>query len=586
MVRISSEEINAIRARADITDIISHYIPVQRAGKEYRALCPFHSDHDPSMHISPDLQIYKCFVCGNGGNVFSFVKNFEKISFPEAVGKVAEMIGFPLSVQPEKIEKPKDPHKEQLYRVLNETINFTMYQLDTSDALQQVEYLNRRGLTEDVRKVFQIGYNPYGNVLTRFLKAKGYADKDLVSANVVRINDRGTFDVFEGRITFPIHDQNGNPIGFSARTLDPQNPSKYINTNETDVFIKGDIVYNYHRARNQARLDGKVYVCEGVTDVIAFYRAGITNAVCTLGTSCTNAQIQLLKHIASKIVFCYDGDHAGQAATFRASSMAFQAGCDVSVVLNTTGLDPDEMIQKNGPEALKKLVSQEISRMEFVLHYLSSETNMNSYLEKKKMADRAMEEIRKLHDDTERDYFIRQLNEMTGFSYTTQPVARKIETTVIPQSLKAPAGVQDAEDLILSMMLQSPKAVRQFEEELSYLLDPTQESLAMTIIDLSHRYGKITVNQVMDEVEDQHVKDLLSSLAFSEKKDIPYEYEVMAGAIRAIKIAVLRKTADDYKVEMAQALNENSRGLLISKYNDCLNQIRRLRDEESRSTGN
>ena len=328
MARISQEDIDRVRSQADIVDVIGHYLQIQRKGRSYAAVCPFHDDHSPSLSISPDRQIYKCFVCGNGGNVFTFVQNYEKVSFPEAVGRVASLIGYPLSVQPDSYQKPKDPHKEALYAVLSETIRYTSYQMESSEGTAAREYMKKRVLDDSVLKTFEIGWHPGGDVLYRFLHAKGYEDRDLVSANVARSTPSGMHDVFSDRITFPIHDSHGNPIGFSARSMDPNNPSKYINTNETDIFVKGDIVYNAHRARTAARRAGFVLVCEGVTDVIAFWRAGVENAVCTLGTACTPKQISLLKGLAVRIVFCYDGDEAGQAATVRAVQLARKAGAE------------------------------------------------------------------------------------------------------------------------------------------------------------------------------------------------------------------------------------------------------------------
>lgn len=584
MARISEEEINAVRNQADIVNVISHYLQVHRKGKDYVCLCPFHDDHSPSMSISPDRQIYKCFVCGNGGNVFTFVQNYEKISFPEAVGKVAELTGYHLSVQPDVYEKPKDPHKEALYAVLNETINYTMYQIDTPTASRYKEYLEKRGLDSETRKTFQIGYNPLGNSLSEFLKAKGYAEKDLVSANVSRINDSGIHDVFEDRITFPIHDEHGNPIGFSARSIDPENPSKYINTNDTDIFTKGDIVYNYHRARFSARKEGKIYVCEGVTDVIAFQRAGLENAVCTLGTSCTAHQIQLLKAIAPKVVFCYDGDHAGQAATWRAAKMAQQAGCTIAVVLNKTGKDPDEIIRDQGAEALRTLASQEISWMEFVLNYLSSSTNMDSFLEKKEMVSRAMAEINTLSDEMDRRYFVDELSKMTGFhieyaeSSTPQPIQPAAASTKVLSSV--PDGSQQAQAQILCMMMNSPAAVKRFEDRLGYLIDKDEQTLAMMIVDAVHSRGATNPSELIDQTDAQSIKDLISNLASGPFYDHGYDEDVMDGAIRKIKIKILSKEKEDYRQQLTSQLNEASFEILTEKYSKCLRELRRLINEE------
>lgn len=582
MARISQDEIDRIRSNADIVDVISHYIQVHRNGKSYKALCPFHDDHSPSLSISPDRQIYKCFVCGNGGNVFTFVQNYEKISFPEAVGRVAELTGQHLSVQPEALQKPKDPHKEALYKVLNETINYTMYQLDTPSASRQKEYLDQRGLDEKVRKTFQIGYNPPGSQLSQFLKAKGYPEKDLVSCNVSRVNESGIHDVFSDRITFPIHDAHGNPIGFSARTLDPENQAKYLNTNDTELFQKGDIVYNAHRARGMARREGRIYVCEGVTDVIAFYRAGLENAVCTLGTSCTSHQISLLRTIAAKVVFCYDGDHAGQAATWRAAKMAREAGIDVSIVSNKTGKDPDEIIRQDGPDALKEMVSHEISWMEFVLNYLKSETNMDSYLEKKEMVAKAKAEIETLPDEMDRQYFADQLSGMTGFHVEISPVVKQEPVISEPvHRLTVPDGTKKAEEQILAMMMNHAEAARTFEEDLGFLISKDGQSLAMMIVDAWHGKGKCDPGELIDHTGSQEVRNLITTVMSSPLFTEEYDPEKMKGAIRRIKIQVLGTEAEQYRQQLVSALNGTSMELLMKKYNDCLAEQRRLINEEN-----
>lgn len=581
MARYRQEEIDVLREQADIVDVISHYVQVHRSGKSYKAICPFHNDHDPSLTISPDKKIYKCFVCGNGGNVFTFVQNFDHVSFTEAVGKVAELTGFHLSEQIETFQKPKDPHAEQLHRILRETIAYSMYQLDTQDAVNAKEYLDARGLDQETRKTFQIGYIPGGDGLTKFLKAKGYEEKDMVSSNVSRINESGIHDVFSDRITFPIHDMNGNPIGFSARSMDPSNPSKYINTTETDIFIKGDIVYNLHRAKSEARRAGKIYLCEGVTDVIAFHRAGINNAVCTLGTACTDRQLNLLKRSSTKIIFCYDGDHAGQNATFKAAKLARGLGCDVSIILNKTGNDPDEILKAAGAEGLKELLKHEISWMEFVISYFQNSTNMENYLEKKEMVEKVKAEIDALDDEMDRQYFSEQLSKISGFHVEykkKQQIPIKNEPV---HHLIIPDGTKQAEELILTMMMISPSACEKFEEELGYLISEDGQSLAMMIIDAVHTYGKVSPDHLIDASEKQSIKDLISKIMTSDAYAKAYDEAIFTGAMRKIKIEVLQDEANQYKEQLTHALNGSSLQLLMSKYNECLQEQRRLMNEEN-----
>ena len=581
MPRISPEEIDAVRSQADIVDVIGHYLQIHRKGKSYVALCPFHDDHSPSMSISEDRQIYKCFVCGKGGNVFTFVQDYEKVSFPEAVGRVASLIGYTLSVQPETVQQRKDPNREKIYEVLNETIRYSMYQLNSSEGTAQKEYLHKRGLNDEIIETFQIGYNPFDDALYRFLHAKGFEDRYMVSANVTRLSNTGMHDVFSGRIMFPIHDGYGNPIGFSARAVRAEQTSKYINTNDTEVFRKGDIVYNSHRARGPARRAGKVYICEGVTDVIAFWQAGMQNAVCTLGTSCTPAQISLLKGMAAKLVFCYDGDEAGQAATWRAARMAIDAGCSVTVVLNRTGMDPDEILRGQGKEALAEMASREMSWMEFVLEYLKNRTNLESYLEKKEMAAKAMAEISRLSDETDKRYFTDQLAQITGLRLEYTPSAPQKPVQEVLHRIKAPNGTVKAEEEILTMMLSSASAARAFEEKLGYLIDDTRQTLAMMIVDAMRTYGKADPSKLIDSTDDPRIRDMISSLATSEEYGAPYDEARMNGAIRRVKRTVLSSEADAYRSQLSAALNNETKELILNKYEQCLRELRRYIDEDS-----
>ncbi len=584
MAKISDRDIDAIREKADIVDVIGHYIQVQRKGNSYVSICPFHDDHDPSMSISPEKKIYKCFVCGNGGNVYTFVQNYENISFPEAVSRVASLINYPLQVElGQQSHTVVDPHKEALYKVMDEAIQFTMYQLDTPDASTERKYLQDRGLDDALIQTFQIGYNPTGSALYHFLHAKGYKDSDMNQANLIRINESGTFDTFASRITFPIHDEKGHPIGFSARILDPNNPSKYINTNETEIFTKGDIVYNYHRAKATARKEGKIYVCEGVTDVIAFAKAGIQNAVCTLGTSCTEHQINLLKNIAAKVVFCYDGDHAGQAATLRAVHMARKAGCDVLVIRNLTGKDPDDLVRQQGKQGLEDLLKDEITWIEFVIQYQISQTNMNNYSDKKELIQKVQADISTLSDEVDRRYFTQMLAELTHMPIDYVPTQKRPVPidTYSRGRLVVPDGSLDAEDLILIMMLKSSCFAHTFEVELGYLNDKVHKLLAMLIIDSLHTLHDVDPSHLIDRTDKQDVKDLLTRLVSLPAYDVEYDEAVLAGAIRKVKITTLQKEKEAYFAQLSQSgLNDASQNVLMAKYLECIQKLRRYLDEE------
>ena len=577
---ISEQEINQVRNKADIVEIIGHYLPVSKKGKSYVALCPFHDDHSPSMSISPDKQIYKCFVCGAGGNVFTFVQNYENVSFPEAVKEVADLVGITLSYDYQDTVV-KDPVKENRYKLLNETINYAMYTLNSEDCKNEREYLEKRGIDKNVRDYFEIGYLPSGDKLYKFLNAKGFKDKDMVDVNVARTSSSGMHDVFSSRITFPVHDSQGHPIGFSARTLN-NNESKYINTNDTDLFKKGELVYNLHRAKNSARKEGKIYVCEGVTDVIAFYRAGIQNCVCTLGTACTEKQLRLLKSTALKIVFCYDGDDAGQNATWKAAKLAQKVGCQVGIIKNDTGLDPDEIVSKHGAEGLKELLKNEQIWMEFALDYLQKHSNLNNYSDKKEFVQKAMAEVELLNDEFDKQHFTNEISKISGMPIVYEKERKKFNYETNDKHLSSNTqGSEAAEEIILAQMLAHPEAIQHFSDKLGYLTNPVYNSIAMLVIDKYRKYNNIDISALIDSVDDDKIKKKISDLATFWAYELPYDEKQMDGAIRKVHISINEAQLEAYKEQLQQPMNAESREVLLNKYQECLLTLRRYINEEN-----
>ncbi len=583
-MRLSEEEIAAVRNRADIAEVIGHYLPLVKKGRSVTCVCPFHDDHNPSLSISQEKQIYKCFVCGAGGNVFTFVQNYENISFPEAVARVAELTGTPLSFDPAALKTPADPRKAALYKVLQETIRYTHYQLSAQAGIPVRKYLQERGIDEAVIEKFEIGWNGPGDELLRFLKAKGYSEQDMVAGNVVRLSESGLHDVFASRITFPIHDSLGNPIGFTARSMDPQAASKYINTTETPIYVKGRTLFNYHRAKPAARRENRILLCEGVTDVLAMDRAGIENAVATLGTACTREQLRLLRQCSTHLTFCYDGDQAGRNATYKAGQLALEAGFEVGVVVNATGLDPDEIVRQQGPQQLQQMCRKEQTWMEFVLDYLSSRYDLENYSEKKEFARLAAEQIRKLSDDFDRQNFARQLQQMTGFELDLSAAA-----PVSPRSSAAQKaggmrlkrtrdGKTNAEHLILALMLTSHDAVTMFKEKLGFLLSEENQQLAMMILDYSRTHPQLQIADFIDTIQDESLKQ--KTLELSEWECPQFTPEVMEGAILRIRRSMLEEKINDLKQQILRISNPESQAALLQERMQLQRELRGYLDEE------
>ena len=545
-MKLTEEVINDIRNSADIVDVIGHYLPLQKKGKSYSAVCPFHDDHDPSLSISQDKQIYKCFVCGNGGNVFTFVSNFKKISFPEAVGEVAKIIGKPIEIDtaPKKVSK-----FQPYYDLLSAMIAYTSYLLSASKAGEEaLNYLNKRGLDKDVVEYFNIGLNPENNKIYEYLKNHGFKDEDMIKTGVCRMLSNGMADVFYNRIVFPIHDRDGNPIAFTARDYKGISDSKYINSNDNVIYTKGDNLYNYHRAYESARKAGYIIVCEGVMDVIAYYRAGKTNVVATLGTACTRKQLELLLSLNKKIVLSYDGDKAGQNANMKLGEMLLEAGAEVLVIDNQTELDPDEIINQYGKNALRDLEAKQISFIDFAFGYYKKMYNLDNYNDRKTMTIVLSNLIEKIKDEYDRDNYLNELYELTKIRKRVAQDNRKVEyNRKVADISFSIDGLTKAEDLILAQISLSRKALDIYQRKLGCMLDDNNQKLAMLIVDDYRKNEKCSLSRIYDETTDDNIKDLISNLALVETLPSDFDEESLDGAIDKVKIEIKKRKMADLK---------------------------------------
>ena len=583
-MRLNDNDIAKVRNSADIVDVVSHYIQVQKSGRNYKAICPFHDDNTPSLNISTSKQIYKCFSCGAGGNVFSFVQNYEKIGFVESVIKVAEIAGINIDVNMDEYKKPIDTKKQALYNVLNETIKFTMYQLKSSKATLIKKYLTDRGINDELIEMFNIGYNGEEEELYKFLSAKGHKDSDMVSCNVIRINELGVQDVFSKRITFPIHDTLGNPIGFTARSID-DNVSKYINTSMTELFNKGNIVYNYHRAKKHAKQSGSLIIVEGVTDVIALAKANVYNVVATLGTACTAQQILAMKKAANKLVFCYDGDSAGQNATFKAAKLAIESNADVRIIKNSSLLDPDEIIKTSGIDALTSMLKNEMTWLEFCFNYYLKKYNLELYSEKKEFVEKMMNEINQSKDEFDKQNFLHQLSQLTGFRLNQLPVKNEPKKKIDKNSFvykKALEGRISAERLILSNMLNSSDAIQVFINKLGFLIDDDCQIIAMLIIDEQRKGNEIKVANILDLLSSEKQKSLMIEISSNEIYREQYNEDSFISYINRIKKWIIEDKNESLKKQILEETNPNKLDKLVVEYNDNLIELRRYNVEEDR----
>lgn len=531
MARLSEDKINEIRSHSDIVEVVSKYIPLSKKGKNYVGVCPFHDDRDPSLTVSQDKQIFKCFACGTGGNVFNFVSRYENISFVESVIEVAKLSNIQLDDIEVTLNQPNQ-HLVPYYKLNQSFIEYTNYMLMSSANTQILQYLHKRGIKDELIKKFEIGYNPSNDALYHYLKAKKFTDEEMIEANIVRLTNAGIHDVFSSRITIPIHDKYGNAIAFTARRTIENDEAKYINTTQTPCYSKGNVIFNYHRALPVAKKSGRVLLVEGAMDTIAFYKANIENVVATLGTACTKEQLKLLKQMHVKIDVCYDGDDAGINATYKFGKMASENGLEFEIIDNKSGLDPDEIIEKYGIEELISLSNKTISWIDFCFEYLQRKYNLENYSQRVEFSKEMKVEIDRLKEDFLKENYFKRLFELTQFDMSKTTQTNKIERNFVRITQFKYGELAEYE--ILGQMLLSKQAVNIFKNDLGFLIHPICNQLSLYLINEYRSIDEIEVADLLNQIKEDEVKNLLIDICEWELAPKTLNIDVLNDAIRKI----------------------------------------------------
>jgi DNA primase len=413
--RIAEEKINQIRQSVDIVEVISEYVQLKKQGRNYFGLCPFHGENSPSFSVSPDKQIFHCFGCGAGGNVFSFLMDLEGFSFLETAVKLAERSNIELSIDPLNLGKENrvSDDVQQILDAHDLLRKFYHHLLvNTKEGQHALEYLFERGFTLESIKKFQIGYalNSW-DFVSKFLQKRSFTSEILEKSGLIikRESDNSIFDRFRDRIMFPIFDRHGKTVAFSGRSLGQDEP-KYLNSPETAIFNKSKILYNFHLAKSSIRKMSHAILFEGFADVIAADRSQIDNGVATMGTSLTEDHVGQLRQIVQSVTICYDSDHAGIEAAYRAGNMLTGAGLLVKVALLPDGLDPDDYVKRNGTEKFRhEVIGSTVTWMSFKFLYFRRGKNLQDEGDRLLYIEDILKEIRKLNNAVERDHYLRQL---------------------------------------------------------------------------------------------------------------------------------------------------------------------------------
>lgn len=506
---VSEELINEIRRSVNIVDVVSDYIPVEQKGRNYFALCPFHDDHNPSMSISPDKQIYTCFVCGAHGNVFNFVMDYEHVSFIDAVKMIGRRVGVNIDL-PTQYKKPKEKGLEDLYNIYDIANKFYQNNLSTKEGNDAREYLSNRDFKEDVIKEFGIGLSLNNKLSSMLLKKY---DKDiLIRSGICNESGGNIFDAFTERIMFPLWDIDGNVVGFSGRIYKTKDSSKYVNSKESDIFKKGKLIYNYHRAKEEVRKKKFVLVVEGFMDVIALYKVGIKNVVAMMGTAVTNEQANLLKRLSTNIFLCFDGDSAGNMATMSCANELTKVGITPKVIRLPENLDPDEYIKKYGSDNFNDYLDNPKSLIDYKMDYYKNNTNFNDSIEVSKYIKDVVSEIDEIIDPVVREIIIKKLSDETDVSVATIKGMVKgkdvIKTTPKKSTIKYDK-YKKAEMRLIYYMLRHKEVINIYERNKCFFPTDEYRALVSELVYYYKKHGIIYIADFLSYISDK--KELLDA---------------------------------------------------------------------------
>ena len=577
MEKIPYDTILDIQRKVDIVSVIGEYLPLEQRGKNYFAVCPFHDDHNPSMSISKEKQIYTCFVCGASGNVFNFVSNYEKVSFSKAVSIVASKIGIKIdSYEENKVTSPN----QKYYDIFNLANKYYQNNINTTYGKEAIKYLNNRKLDDDVIKNFEIGLSFDDNGLSKLLESKKYLKEDINSIGLCGIKDNFTYDIFRNRIMFPIHDSEGRVIGFSGRIYNNSGENKYVNSKESIVFKKGNTLYNYSKAIKYIREKKQVIIVEGFMDVIRLYTVGIKNVVATMGTAITKEHASLIRRLSSDVVLCFDGDKAGEKATVSAIEALEKIDIEPKVIRLEDNLDPDEYILEKGLDLFLTHLKNAISSFEFKINKNKENINFNDATEVSNYINESVKELSKINDKIVYELTIKKLSKQTGVDVGTieslidkkEEKKKIIITKPVYNNKKNRYG--KAEEYLIYYMLRDIDTIKIYKNNVSYLSNRLLSRIACEIEDFYDKKNYIDVTDFTVFLQDKI--DLINEVLKIDSLCLPDKVsnEQIYDYVKTIDNGVLKNEINRIKEEIEK---EDS----VAKKVELLKKLAELKKKES-----
>ena len=557
--------LNEIRNKVDIVDVISSYLPLTPKGKNYFGVCPFHDDHSPSMSVSKEKQIYTCFSCGATGNVFKFIEDYENISFMEAVKKCADIAGVEVNIK----GKSDYNRYQSLYDIYELSQKFYQNNINSALGKKAKEYLYSRNLNDEVIKEFGIGLSLGDrDILTKMLLKK-FSEDDLFKSGLVNEGEYDLYDVYHNRIMFPLYSLNGQVIGYNGRVYNGEKENKYVNSKETPIFKKRELLYNYHRAKEFCRTSKKVIIVEGPMDVIRLYTIGVKNVVAALGTAFGPEQAILIRKLNSEVILMYDGDDAGLKGTKITIEELEKIGIQPKIVRLEDNMDPDEYILTKGSNMMLNKLANPMNIMEFKSSLLKVNTNLNNSEDLARYANNMIKEISKIDDEVLREISINKLSEETKLDIkfikdkilSLKPVEK---VNVVSKPVKL-SKYEKSEQALLYYMLRNNMVIKAYDKKITHMPTERYRRLAFQINYFYKQHGYIDVAELLIDLRDDEdaVKTIgeVNILNLNEECDM----DAINDYLNNIREYNEKLEVTKYKQELKQELDLNKKIELAKK---------------------
>ncbi|VAX21434.1 DNA primase [hydrothermal vent metagenome] len=560
--------IDDVRIRADIVEVVSEYLPLKKAGANYRCLCPFHEEKTPSFNVNPAKQIFHCFGCGEGGNVFTFIIKHEKASFPEAVRMLAKRYGVDI---PEDGGEERSGEFEKLYSVISAASDYYHAVLKNQAKSSPVwRYITKRGITPEIIEKFNLGWAPDAwDSATGHLNDKGFDNKILEKAGVSSLSSRNTYiDRFRARLMFPINNPGGKTIAFGGRLIDSDpKGAKYINSPETPIYHKSKVLFGFDLARDSARKEGKMVVVEGYMDVIALRKAGINNCVACSGAAFTPGQAELIKRICDNVVMLFDSDKAGVEAAKKGGAILLGHAMRPKALILPDAKDPDEFLASHKPEELTRLIDNSPPFLEFLIEMAVRNADLSGIDGRIAAIGQVIPYLKRVKDEVERAHYIQLLAERTRTDHDAlrRQVAREwtgpeeIKKGLAPQKKRASAGMM-AEKMLVRLLLNHPDLVAEAATKLETddFSDPVLKAVFALIISNAGKHSATTPADMINLSNDENLKRFISALTMEEEMLDEKEVETMlADCMKKMRYDPQERSLRHQQMKMALKKGEN-----------------------------